>query len=343
MASQPMEESRLSRIVNGSSIWISVIVILVYAVLCVTSTTIYAFRLTLSPRTHLIITIVWGVANTLGGALLAMTVYGWAQLIFRKQRRQTSTAETIVSGEKAIAKQIADAAKHLVPTPTAHHGAQSAASGGIHLAAPGQGATVTQPSIGLSSAMRASGGAAARGGVASVVARTTLLVASGILVAAAVAPQRALDIYNQPPPTHSVSLDAVLALAQTSPTPSAPPSAPATPPPTSVALPVMKSAFISTGRRCGDVATDIAWTLTNTATTQAGKPEAMAVNWVAFVGDTRFTATPNSGQVAPNQTITVHVRGPTLPAGNGLYLSLYVTDKALDYTDITNAVTCVRQ
>lgn len=315
MAPQPMEESRLSRIVNGSSAWIAVIVALLYAVLCVTATTIYAFRLALLPRPHLIIAFTWGVADTLGGALLAMTVYGWAQLILRTWPGQTTTAESVMSGEEAIAKQIADAARHLDLMPTAYQGAESAASGG----------------------------ALVRGGAASMVARTTLLVASGILVVTAVAPQRALDIYNQPPPTYSVPLDAVLALAQFSPTPFASPTAAATPLPIGAALPMMKSVFPSAGRRCGDVATDITWTLTNTATTRVGKPAVVTVSWVVFVGDTRFTATPGSGQIAPNQTITVHVRGPALPDGNGLYLSLYVTDTARDYTDITTAVSCAKQ
>lgn len=293
MASQPGEESRLSRIVNGAGMWVSVVALLLYAALCVASTAIYAFQFTPPLRVRLIITFVWGLANTLGGILLAMTVYGWAEVILRR-RRQSSLAGRIVSGEQRLARMLARSASHL--------------------------------------------------DLAPLVARTTLLVASGILVATAVAPQRALDIYKQPPPTYSVPLGAALVAAQSAiGAPATPTATPTAAPTSSLALPVMRSAFLSAGRRCGDVATDLVWTLTNTATTQAGKPADTVVNWMAFVGDSRFTASPGSGRLAPRKTVTVHVRGPALPAGNSLYLSLYVTDAALDYTDITSAVVCAQQ
>ncbi|HEX8730968.1 MAG TPA: hypothetical protein VF725_02805, partial [Ktedonobacterales bacterium] len=297
MASQLEDDSRLSRIAHGSSVWVSVVVILLYAALCVTATTIYAYQFTPPSRIRLIITLVWGLANTLGGLLLAMTVYGWAEVILRR-RRQVALTGRIVSGDKSLARTLARSAGHR--------------------------------------------------DLAPLVARTTLLVASGILLAAAVAPQLALDIYNQPPPTHSVPLGAALIVAQSviaSPaTPAVTPAVtPTAEPASSLALPVMRSAFPSAGLRCGDVATDFEWTLTNTATTQAGKPAARTIHWVAFVGDARFTVSPSSGQLAPRQSVTVHVRGPALPAGNSLYLSLYVTDAALDYTDSTSAVACAQR
>lgn len=349
MASQPGEESRFSRIVNGASLWISVLVIFIYAILCIISTALYAFKLTLPTQYHLIDTILWAVANTLGGLLLAMTIYGWAQFFLRRRQGGSSAASKVVSGERALAKKIADSTNHLGSSSTTQQSAQQTAqhsiqqgaetaSGGVHHTAisSAQGSAAAQPTTGLQGIARTTVSGSVRTGLASVVSRTVLVVASSALIVTAVAPQHALDLYNQPPPAHSVSIDPILALAQSAPTvtPTPTPNASAT------ILPVMKSDFLSTGRQCGDVATDIFWSLTNTARNEAGKASAVTVNWVAFVGDSHFVATPSSGTLAPNQTATIRVRGPALPAGQGLYLSLYVTDTALDSNDITNPVKC---
>ncbi len=100
MASQQRAESRLSRIVNGASPWISALVPLIYAILSITATTLYAFKLTLPSHYHLIAGILWGVGNTLGGLLLAMTIYGWAQFFPRHRQDGSSAASKVVSGER---------------------------------------------------------------------------------------------------------------------------------------------------------------------------------------------------------------------------------------------------